>query len=262
MSEASVLLAVEHSIARITLNRPEKGNALDQAMADALLDIAIRCASDEAIRCVVLTGAGRMFCAGGDVSVFAANSDNISGFLARLAGTLHLALSQFASMPKPLLTAINGPAAGAGLSLAIAGDLVLAGRSANFVAAYGAIGFTPDGGMTWTLPRLVGLRRAQEILLTNRRVAVEEAAAIGLVTRMVEDDQLIAETDAAAKTLVSGAVAAMGLTRRLLHESMSSDFASQMDREARSIAATGGSSEGREGLAAHLARRKPKVIEG
>lgn len=252
-----VLLDVTAGIARITLNRPDRGNALNQPMADALLSAALRVANDTEIRCVILTGAGRMFCVGGDIGDFAGSSEGTGAFLGRLAGTLHQAMQLLASMPKPMICLVNGPAAGAGLSMAISGDIVLAHPSAHFTAAYLGIGLTPDGGMTWLLPRLVGMRLAQEIILTNRRVGAAEAAAIGLVTRVVADDALDTEGSELATRLASGAVAAMGASRKLLQESLASGLASQMDRELASIAAGGEGAEGREGVNAFLARRPP-----
>lgn len=252
-----VLLDVTDGIARITLNRPERGNAFNQPMADAFLNAALRVSNDDNIRCVLLTGAGRMFCVGGDIGDFAGSSEGTGAFLGRLAGTLHQAMTLLASMPKPMICLVNGPAAGAGLSMAISGDIVLAHPSAHFTAAYLGIGLTPDGGMTWLLPRLVGMRLAQEIILTNRRVGAEEAASISLVTRVVADEALQKEGAELAARLASGAVAAMGASRRLLHESFASGFASQMDRELASIAGAGESAEGREGISAFLARRPP-----
>ncbi len=257
MSNDSVICNVERGVARVTLNRAEKGNAIDMTMASALLETALTCASDDSIRCVLLSGAGKMFCVGGDVSAFAQNDANISGFLSELAGVLHLAMAQFAAMRKPLVTLVNGPAAGAGMSLAIGGDIALAARSTHFTTAYGAIGLTPDGGMTWMLPRLVGMRRAQELIITSRRVGAEEAVAIGLVTNVVDDERLLAEGEELAAKLAGGAVEAMGAARTLLHESATTGFVGQMDREARSIAAVGRGPEGREGVTAFLKRRKP-----
>ena len=254
---APLLVDVADGIARITLNRPERGNALDQPMADALLAAALRCANDPAIRCVVLTGAGKMFCVGGDIGEFSASGEAIAPFLAQLAGTLHQAMSQFAAMQKPLVTLVNGTAAGAGLSLAIAGDIVLAEPAAKFTTAYLGIGLTPDGGMTWLLPRLVGMRMAQEMIVTNRRLDAAEAAAAGLITRVVAEGTLAEEGDRLTADLSAGAVRAMGQARRLLHESHASGFASQMDRELAAITAAGDGHEGREGIAAFLEKRKP-----
>lgn len=257
MSETPLLVEIAEGIAWLTLNRPETGNAIDLPMARALVNASILCQTDPAIRCVVLTGAGRLFCAGGDVRSFAAAGGQVSAFLSELAGTLHMALARFARMAKPLLVLVNGPAAGAGLSLAIGGDVVLAARSAHFTAAYGVLGLTPDGGMSWVLPRLVGLRKAQEIILTNRRVESNEAEVIGLVTRLVDEEQLIAEGRRVAATLAGSAVAAVGAARALLQDSFSADYETQLEREARAISAAGSHAECREGLAAFLAKRPP-----
>jgi 2-(1,2-epoxy-1,2-dihydrophenyl)acetyl-CoA isomerase len=257
MSEAPVLFTVADGIARVTLNRPDAGNAVDLAMARALLAASIRCQTDAEIRCVVLTGAGRLFCAGGDVGLFRSSGDRVDMMLSELAGTLHMALTRFARMAKPLLVLVNGPAAGAGLSLAIAGDVVLCGRSAHFTAAYATLGLTPDGGMSWLLPRLVGLRKAQEIILTNRRIKADEAEAIGLVTRTVEDEALTDEGDRLAAQLSQAAVGALGAARSLLRQSLESSFETQLEREAEAITRAGGAGECREGLAAYFDRRPP-----
>lgn len=259
MSE--VLYEISGGVARITLNRPEAGNAFNQPMADALLETALKVAHDPDIRVVTLAGAGRMFCVGGDVGDFAKNSDKIGAFLAQLAGTLHQALAQFAAMKKPFITLVHGPAAGAGMSLAIGGDFVLVTPAANFTAAYGGIGLTPDGGMTWTLPRLIGLRQAQDIILSNRRVNAEEAVQIGMATRLVFDDLNTAGTELAA-ALSQRAVKAMGQSRWLLQTGMTHDFVAQMDRELQSIVMAGEGAEGREGVSAFLARRKPDFQGG
>jgi 2-(1,2-epoxy-1,2-dihydrophenyl)acetyl-CoA isomerase len=257
MSDNSLLFAIEGSVARLTLNRPDAGNAINLDMARALVTSAIRCDSDPAIRCVVLTGAGRLFCAGGDIGAFSTAPDGAGPFLSELAGTLHMALSRLARMRKPLLILVNGPAAGAGLSLAISGDVVLAARSAHFTAAYGAIGLTPDGGMTWHLPRLVGLRKAQEIVLTNRRIKANEAEAIGLVTRIVDDEALAEEGALVATSLVQSPTAALGVARALLLDSFGTGLETQMELEARAIATAGAGAESREGIGAYLAKRKP-----
>ncbi len=178
---APVLLDLSDSIIRTTLNRPGKDNAIDQPMAQALLDAAVRCASDLKIRCVVLTGAGKMFCVGDDISEFAASREGIAPFLSRLAGTLRQATSLFATMRNPLITLVNGTTAGAVLSMAISGDIALADPEARFTAAYLGIGLTPDGGMTRLLPRPVGMRMVQDMILTNRRLDAAEAASICLI---------------------------------------------------------------------------------
>jgi 2-(1,2-epoxy-1,2-dihydrophenyl)acetyl-CoA isomerase len=258
MSAPSPLLFARHdAIAVLTLNRPESGNSINVPLARALMDASIACDVNATIRCVVLTGAGRFFCAGGDVTAFASAGDSAGALVKEITGYLHSAIARFARMGKPLVTVINGPAAGAGFSLGILGDLVLAARSANFTLAYTAIGLTPDGGSTWLLPRLVGLRRAQELVLTNRRVSAEEAAALGLITRVVDDAALVAEARALADSLASSATVAIGQARRLLLSSFESSIETQMELESRAIADAAGTKHGREGIDAFANKRKP-----
>lgn len=250
-----VLLDIEDGVARLTLNRPDAGNAIDMPLARALLDAAIACDHDRSVRCVAVTGAGRMFCAGGDIAGFQAAGDRADAYLSELAGTVTLALSRLARMAKPLLMLVNGPAAGAGLSIALAGDVVLAARSAHFTSAYTGIGLVPDCGLTWWLPRVIGMRRAQEMIVTNRRVGAEEAVEMGIVTRLVDD--LDAAGRETAATLAASPVTAIGAVRHLLLDSLSASLETQCEREGRAIAAAGVGAEGREGVAAFLAKRKP-----
>lgn len=257
MSDAPVLLHADGAIATITLNRPAVGNTVDMALARALLAAAIACDQDATLRCVVLTGAGKLFCGGGDLSAFAAAGDTIPAFLSELAGTYHLAISRLMRMRKPLLVLVNGPAAGAGLSLALIGDVVIAAQSASFVAAYGSVGLSPDGGMSWLLPRLVGIRRAQDIILSNRRVSAADAVAMGMISRAVPDADLATEGARAVQILAAAPTAAIAEARALLLDSFSAPLEAQLEREARSIAAMGATQDCREGVAAFAMRRQP-----
>lgn len=258
MSDAPLLFEREGSIARLTLSRPAAGNAIDLPLARALRDAALVCDTDAGIRCVVLSGKGRLFCAGGDLGLMADAGDRLDAALSELAGTLHAALSRLARMRKPLLVLVNGPAAGAGLSLAICGDVVLSARSAHYTAAYGSIGLTPDGGMSWWLPRIVGLRKAQEIILSNRRIDAVEAEAIGLVTRLVDDAALADEGAIVAQRLAASATAALGAARGLLLDSYRNGFETHLEQEARTITAAAATAESREGVAAFVGKRKPQ----
>lgn len=251
----SVESSCAEKIATLTLSRPDHGNTIDPAMAVALLQAAERCDEDDDIRCVILTGRGKLFCGGGDVGAFASAGAGVSAFLQDLAGTLHAAILRLMRMRKPLITLVNGPAAGAGMSLAMIGDFALAARSAHFSAAYTALGLSPDGGMSWLLPRMVGLRRAQEIILSNRRVSSDEAERIGIVTRIVDREQLLAAGAELAASLAGEPVPALGATRRLLLESFDSTLETQLEREMRSIAMLGGSEESLRRVAAFAARR-------
>jgi len=252
-----VCYAVDGTVATIKLNRPQVGNVIDLALARGLLQAVNAAEHDPAVRVLVLTGVGRLFCVGGDLSAFCAAGSDISGFLSELAGTLHAALSRLARMPKPFLVLVNGPAAGAGFGMALAGDLVLATRSAHFTAAYGAVGLSPDGGLTWWLPRLIGLRRAQEIVLSNRRVGAEEAQAIGLITQVVADSELDGAGREAAQMLAAAATSAIATTRRLLLDSFASSLEPHLEREACGVVARGADAEAREGIAAFNEKRTP-----
>lgn len=258
MTPSSLRLERAGSIATLTLNRPDVGNALDLPLARALLEAAIACDEDDTIRCVVLTGAGRMFCAGGDVGGFSAAGDRIPSFLKEITSYVHAAVTRFAHMNKPLLTAINGPAAGAGLSLALLGDIAIAARSAHFTVAYTALGLSPDGGATWLLPRLVGLRKAQELTLLDTRVNADDAVSSGLITRAVDDAAFESEVRNTAERLATAATPALGKVRNLLIESFGASLEKQMESEARAISELSRTPQGREGIAAFIAKRRPR----
>lgn len=253
-----VRLDVRDAVATITLDRPQTGNSLDVPLAQALLQAVLRCDSDPAIRCVVLTGSGKMFCVGGDLGAFTSRAEALPALLSELIGIVNMAVSRLLRMPKPLIVLVNGPAAGAGFSLALVGDLVLASHAAHFTSAYGSVGLTPDGGMTWLLPRLVGLRKAQELVITDRRVAAEEAEALGLISRVVDAEALADEGAQLAAKLAAAPTRAIGLTRSLLLQSYDGGLESHLERETRGMMAAGASRDSQEGVAAFLARRKPE----
>ncbi|MFF3372398.1 enoyl-CoA hydratase/isomerase family protein [Streptomyces sp. NPDC002680] len=233
------------------------GNAIDLAMARALLDAARECEKARA-RAVLLTGQGRSFCVGGDLKEFAALSgERLTGHLTDVTDALHGALRILAGLDAPLVAAVQGAVAGAGLGLATAADVTLAASDARFTAAYTAIGYTPDAGTSWSLPRLVGPRRAMELLLTNRRVPAPEALAMGLVSRVVAPERLYEEAVEAAGALARGATGAYGVTRRLVGRALSAGLDEHLDAEARQLAAAAVSPEGREGVAAFLDGRPP-----
>lgn len=247
--------AIEGPVARIALNRPDAANGLNLPMANELLTASIACRGDPAVRVVLLTGSGRFFCAGGDLKSFVENSATLYAYVKELTTQLHAAVINFARMHAPLLVAVNGAAAGAGLSLAAAGDLVLAARSARFSMAYTAAGLVPDGSSTWTLPRLIGLRRTQELMLTNRRLSAEEAQEWGLVTRVVEDAGLAGEAETLACQLAAGPTLAFGAVKKLLAMSCESPLETQLEQESQAIAEAAIRPDGREGVAAFFAKR-------
>jgi len=258
MPYTALLFAVRDSIARITLNRPDTANAINIDMARDLMHAALQCDEDPAIRAVIITGTGRMFCAGGDLKSFAAHDEDLSYHLKEVTTYLHAAMSRFTRMDAPIVAAVNGTAAGAGMSLACACDLVLAAESARFTMAYTRAGLTPDGSSTYFLPRIVGLKRALELTLTNRLLSAQEACEWGIVTRVVPDTNLPAEAEALAAQLASSATGALGAAKRLLHSGWTETLETQMELETRAIAAQAQTTDGREGITAFLEKRPPK----
>ncbi len=235
-AEAPVLLSVADGVAHVELNRPDASNTIDLPWTSAFLDALERARDDDAARVVLLTGRGRMFCAGGDLGAMDAAPDP-SAFLRELADALHVGVRVLDGLEKPVVVGVQGAAAGAGLSLVLGGDLVVAGRSASFVTAYSSVGLTPDGGQSWLLPRVVGLQRALELTLTPRRLPADEAQAWGIVSSVVDDDAVLEEAVALARRLADGPAHAFGRARRLLRGSFDATLSEQLDVEARSIAA-------------------------
>ncbi len=256
-SEAGIELVIEDAVATLRLNRPEHGNALSLSLVQRFSELAADIDADRKVRAVLLTGTGRFFCVGGDISAFKQSGDGLPSLMKIITGHLHTAMSRLARMEKPLVVAVNGPAAGAGLGLAALGDIVLASVEAHFSMAYTAIGFTPDGGTSALLPRLIGLRRTQEMALTNRRVSAPEATEIGLVTRIVQPDELQVEAHVLARKLAEGPTRAYGAIRQLLLSAPGNGFEAQMELEARLISNAAASADGGEGITAFLGKRRP-----
>lgn len=251
-----VLLEVADGVATLTLNRPDAGNAIDMALAQALRGQAEALAERTDVRVVVLRGSGRMFCVGGDLGWMASNHERDAALRA-LADELHATLLILRGLDAPVVAIVQGTAAGAGFSLVAGADIALAADGARFTMAYTKVGLSPDGGSTWLLPRLIGTRRTTELMLLNPQLTAAQAEAIGLITRAVPEGELETEAAAVVATIRDGALGANGAVKRLLDASATSDYETQLEREAVSIAALAGSPEGREGVAAFLARRAP-----
>jgi 2-(1,2-epoxy-1,2-dihydrophenyl)acetyl-CoA isomerase len=258
MQYTTLLFDVKDHVARITMNRPEAANALNAEMGKDLMHAALRCSEDSTIRAVILTGAGRLFSGGGDLKSFAAQGDNMPYHLKEVTTYLHAAISRFTRMDAPVIAAVNGTAGGAGMSLCCFCDLVLAAESAKFTMAYTRVGLTPDGSSTYFLPRIVGLKRALELTLTNRILTAQEAMEWGIVTKVVPDASLQAEADALATQLASAATGALGAAKRLLHSGWGEPLETQMELESQVIAARAHTADGREGIAAFLEKRAAK----
>ncbi len=248
---------VEDGVAIISLNRPEAANGLDMEMGRELMQASIQCIENADIRCVMLTGNGKMFSAGGDLKSFASFGEDLPKAIQELTAYLHSAISRFSRMNAPLVVAVNGMAAGAGMSMAVCGDYVLAAKSAKFTMAYTAAGLSPDGSSSYFLPRLIGVRKTQELMLTNRRLSADEALDWGMINQVCEDDKLHEETLALAKKLASGPTQALGQVKKLLLASFDNGLETQMELEAQGIAGMTNIADGKEGIQAFLEKRAP-----
>ncbi len=257
MATVTVEVETRGAVALVTLKRPQNGNALNLQMAMDLLAAAMTCARNSAVRAVVLTGAGPHFCFGGDLRGMSAHEGAAHDYVRELTTYLHAAISKFVRMDAPVISAVNGTAAGGGVGLVAMADLALCARSARFNLAYTAVGLTPDAGTSFLLPRIVGARRAMELLLLNRSLSAAEALEWGLVNEVVADAALPARALEIAARLAGGACRAFGATKRLVAHSLGA-FESQMVLESESIAAAAAGAEATEGIAAFLAKRPPR----
>ena len=255
MSFETLLFDVEDQVGRLTLNRPDAGNSMNAVMMRELRDVAICCDEDPEIRAVLITGAGKMFCAGGDLGSFAGEGDGLPAYLKGITNDLHGAVSRLCRMDAPVVCAVKGVAAGAGFSLACAADMLIAAESARFTVAYTGVGLSPDGSCSFFLPRLIGLRRTQELMLTRRILKASEALDWNLVTRVVPVDDLEAESAKLVAQLAAGPTRAFGSVKRLLLRSSGDHLESQMEQEARCIADAARGADGKEGIAAFLEKR-------
>lgn len=259
-----VLTATEDAVRIITLNRPESLNAMTPEMLDTLTRAAAEAAADPQVRCVVITGAGRAFCAGGDVKAMAASNErtssgNGSGLVSRVdilrqqeevSRLLH-------EMPKPTIAAVNGVAAGAGLSLALAADLRIASDQARFTTAFAKVGFSGDFGGTWLLQRLVGPMRARELYFLSEILDAPRALELGIVTKVVPHEQFWPETIALAKRLASGPTLAYGRMKDNFVYGETNTFADTLTREAENMIASGQTEDHRNAARAFVEKREP-----
>jgi len=260
MTYQALLYEVKDAIATITLNRPAAYNALDLTLARELFEAAVLADEDRSLRCVVVTASGKAFCAGGDVKAFHEAGDRVGVLIKHLTTYLHGAVSRLARTPKPVIMAINGVAAGGGLSLALSGDLVVATESAKFTMAYSKIAASPDGSSTYFLPRLIGFRRTLELHFTNRMLTAREALDWGLINRVHPDAEFAASVAALARELAEGPTAAFGRAKLLVHQSTQESLETQMELEAQAIAASGATEDFRNGVAAFADKQSTRFV--
>ncbi len=258
MTYQAMSYELREGVAWITINRPASLNAMDLPAMEEFLDIANRVSTERRVRAALITGAGdKAFCAGGDVAGFAAAGEEAPLLLQRMTAAYHMAISRLAWMRAPVIGAVGGVAAGAGLSLVAACDLVVASEKARFTSAYTGIGLSPDGSGTWFLSRIIGTRRATELFLTNRTLSAAEALDWGLVNQVVPPEALLEKAGALATGLAQGPTEAHGMVKKLLQMAPQDSLEGQMEREARGIAAMAMTADGKEGVRAFAAKRRP-----
>ncbi len=258
-TQETVLFERREAVALVTLNRPDRLNAFNEAQHLALRQALEACAADDSCRAIVLTGAGRGFCAGQDLSerdpAMLGDSPDLGRTIEQFYNPL---VRQIRDLPKPVICAVNGVAAGAGANIALACDIVLAARSARFIQAFAKIALVPDSGGTWFLPRLLGEARAKALALTGDALDAQKAADWGLIWDVVEDDRLMDEALALADRLSHGPTHTYGLIKRGIHAAAANPLEAQLDLERELQREAGRSQDYREGVSAFLEKRAPE----
>ncbi|MDH3288915.1 MAG: enoyl-CoA hydratase-related protein [Betaproteobacteria bacterium] len=254
----SVLYSVTEGVATITLNRPEVMNALDATMITALRYACEQAADDRAARAVVLQGAGTAFLAGGDIAMFHANLRRLPALVREGGSELRHAILALQRAPKPVLASVHGAVAGAGVSLMAAADLAIAAEGTRFTLAYSKIGASPDGGATYFLPRLVGYRKALELMLLAEVFDAQAALAVGLVNWITSPEALLAETERLAQRVAQGPTVAFSETKRLAQQGLDVTLAAQLEEEIEAFARCAGTGDFAEGVSAFVQKRKPQ----
>jgi 2-(1,2-epoxy-1,2-dihydrophenyl)acetyl-CoA isomerase len=258
-----VQYGVDQGVATIRLNRPEAGNTIDLLLVEDFYEAVFRAADDPAVRAVLLCGAGRSLSAGGDLTMLAGlDAGDLPRRLRQMVDVYHLALDRLTRIDPPVVCAVRGAAAGGGLGLLHAADVVIAAEDSKFALGYAAIGLASDGGNTWFLPRLVGLRRAQQLMLLNKVLTGPEALDWGLVTEIVPAPEVEDRARQLAQQLAAGPTQAFGRMKRLLRDSWTADLPGQLSAETAQMAEAGASNDAAEGMAAFVAKRPPTFHGG
>ncbi len=260
-SDDLVLLKVEDGIAHITLNRPDASNGMNVEFLKALCDTIMACHGRPDVRVALLRGNGKNFCAGGDVHTFASKGEQMPDYLRVATAWLQNAVTGLMRLEAPVITSVQGFAAGGGgFGLVCASDLVIAADTAKFLGGATRVGMAPDAGVSVTLPRIVGLRRAAEIVLTNPILSAAQAHSLGIVNRVVPEAELEGASLAWARELAAGAPKALAAAKRMLWSGVGSSVDACLSEEARTVSELSGTADAREGLAAVIERRKPVFV--
>jgi 2-(1,2-epoxy-1,2-dihydrophenyl)acetyl-CoA isomerase len=264
MSEKTIKVEQDSAVCVLTLNRPDRLNALTVAAAHDFIE-AVDQALAQKSRAIVLTGSGRAFCAGGDLremQEIAGKDGRVEAFFDEPLRLLNKAILLIRQTPVPFIAAVNGVASGGGCNLALACDLVIAAESARFNQAFVKIGLSPDCGGTFILPRLVGWRRATEMMFTGEMITAQQALEMGMINSVVADDQLMSKTLAISSQLASAPTAAIAQVKRLLEASATNDYSSQLELEREAQIESGQTRDFREGVQSFLEKRPPRFIGG
>lgn len=260
ISDGLALLDLDpDGVGHLRLNRPEASNGMNVPFLRALYDAIMTAHGEPRLRVLLLTGEGANFCAGGDVKTFASKGTDLPDYLREATSWLQTCVQGLLSLQVPVIASVHGYAAGGGgFGLVCASDIVIAGESARFLAGATRVGMVPDAGVSVTLPLLVGLRKAMDIILTNPVLTAAEALEIGLITRVVPDGDLAGESLALARSLAAGATRALGAAKRLVWSGLGARVEAQLPEEARTVAELSGTADALEGLAAVIERRAPR----
>ncbi len=263
LDDRPVLLEIAQGYAIVTLNRPKALNALNLSLTDGFLDALIACDQDSSVRAVMITGSGPAFCAGGDIRQMQDAVEargNAGAYLKMLTVRFHGVISTMAQMRKPVVTAVNGIAAGGGLSIALAGDIVLASDAAQFTVAYTGIGAVTDGGLSFNLPRLVGPKMAFELTCSNRTLTAQEAKDMRIVSDIYPAEEFLARAGAYTAHLAALPTEALAQAKHLYAVSATNALETQMEQERQAISALGRTADFAEGLDAFLNKREARFI--
>lgn len=262
MSEPKILTQLKARVLTLTLNRPEALNSIDLQLAIELCDIAEKAKDNSEIGAIIITGAGdKAFCAGGDLAAFQKYAPEMGAHLKQVTDYFHRSICLFSEMNAPVIAAINGVAAGGGLSMVGFPELAIASEKAEFVSAYTKIGLTPDGSSSYFLPRIIGMRRYHEMVFTNCRISAQKAENWGLVNQVVASEDLEQVAFETAQQIASGPPHAHKRIKQLVQHSFDSNLAAQLDREAIFLSQSADDREGQNGIAAFLDKKQPQFYQ-